>query len=309
MMSDQKDIFICHASEDKSEVVRPLVKALHDAGISYWYDEAEIKWGDSITEKVNEGLRISRYVIVVLSDAFMSKNWPQRELNSALNIEASSGEVRVLPLLAGSEEIKNRILSKYPILNDKFYLSWDHGTDAIINALKAHLVKAEVSSRGRKPTPNDIAIEIPIPDIRRKFTQRDKDLFLKRSFDQIKSYFQKGLSQLQAKHHDVETDITEIHRFKFICTIYLSGDVANKCKIWIGGPVSSDSIAYQEGDFGFDNDNSYNDWLTVNDEGPELGLKTSGIVWTGPYIKKDEILSPEKAVEYLWLRFTEHLKY
>ena len=307
-MAELKDIFICHAGEDKSKIVRSLIKALHSAGISYWYDEAEIKWGDSITEKVNEGLIISLYVIVVFSEAFISKNWPQRELNSALNIEASSGEVRVLPLLSGSAETKMTILKKYPILNDKFYLTWEDGTNVIINALKTRLDKPEVIEQ-RQSLPHDITSKIPLPDIRKKFTQRDKDLFLKHSFEKIRSYFQKGLSNLQAKHHDIETDFTEIHRFKFICTIYLGGDVSNRGKIWLGGPVSSDQISYQEGDIGFNNDNSYNDWLSVIDEGSELGLKTSGIFWGAPEIEKDEILSPEKAAEYLWVRFTEHLKY
>ena len=82
-----RDVFICHASEDKTTVVRPLTKALTEQGISCWLDEAEIKWGDSITKKVNEGLSISRFVIVILSQAFLSKNWPERELNAALNIE------------------------------------------------------------------------------------------------------------------------------------------------------------------------------------------------------------------------------
>ena len=57
---DKRDIFICHASEDKEAIVRPLVESFKQAGISCWYDEAEIKWGDSITQKVNEGLKISR---------------------------------------------------------------------------------------------------------------------------------------------------------------------------------------------------------------------------------------------------------
>lgn len=58
-MSKHRDIFLCHASEDKLKVVKPLVAALNEAGISYWYDEAEIKWGDSVIQKVNEGLMIS----------------------------------------------------------------------------------------------------------------------------------------------------------------------------------------------------------------------------------------------------------
>ena len=60
-----RDIFICHAGEDKDAVVRPMVEAFTQAGISCWYDEAEIQWGDSVTQKVNEGLSSSRYVVVV----------------------------------------------------------------------------------------------------------------------------------------------------------------------------------------------------------------------------------------------------
>ena len=50
-------------------------------------------------------------------------------------------------------------------------------------------------------------------------------------------------------YQEVETDFAEVHNFKFISTIYLNGEVSNKCKIWIGGLSSSDSIAYQAGQF------------------------------------------------------------
>jgi TIR domain len=91
MAKPTRDIFVCHASEDKDEVVRPLVEAFTAAGVSCWYDEAEIHWGDSITQKVNEGLASLRFVVVVFSPTFVRKNWPQRELNAVLNQEVSSG--------------------------------------------------------------------------------------------------------------------------------------------------------------------------------------------------------------------------
>jgi len=56
-------------------------------------DEGEIKLGDSITQKVNEGHKISQFVIVVLSQAFIDKNWPKREIYAALNLEVASGEI------------------------------------------------------------------------------------------------------------------------------------------------------------------------------------------------------------------------
>ena len=48
----QYDVFISHASEDKEEVVRPLANALKDEGLSVWYDEFELKIGDSLRGKI-----------------------------------------------------------------------------------------------------------------------------------------------------------------------------------------------------------------------------------------------------------------
>ena len=132
----ERDVFICHASEEKTGVVRPLVEAFQKEGITCWVDEGEIQWGDSITQKVNEGLRISRFVIVVLSEAFIGKNWPERELYAVLNIEASTGVVKVLPLLVGDALARERILRSYPLLNDKYYQVWEGYTTLIVNAAR-----------------------------------------------------------------------------------------------------------------------------------------------------------------------------
>jgi len=307
MPIEKKDIFLCHASEDTGEVVTPLVSGLNDAGISYWYDQAEIKWGDSITQKVNEGLKISRYVVVIVSEAFLSKNWPQRELNSALNVEASSGNVRVLPLLVGPEAVKNLILEKYPILNDKLYIEWDKNVSAVIEALKARLSLGMSSPDVRATGPREKSFDIPLPPIRKKFTQRDKDLFLKTSFGLIKAYFREGLARLEAQYSEVGTDFTDVHRFKFISTIYIHGEVKRKCKIWIGGPISPDSIAYTSGLFDIDSDNSCNGWLSVTDDGVKVGFEASHMSVDGVYPEKDKVIGPERGAQCLWRWFTAEL--
>ena len=86
------DVFICHAGENKSDVAKPLVKAL-DEKFTCWFDEDEILWGESLTKKVNHGLRHSKFVIVILSDPFLGKPWPERELHSVLSKEARTGEL------------------------------------------------------------------------------------------------------------------------------------------------------------------------------------------------------------------------
>lgn len=143
MPETTKDIFICHAGEDKEHVARPLAQKLEAAGISCWFDEAMIHWGESIVAKVNEGLNSSRFVIVVLSQAFVQKNWPKRELISALHAEAGSGQVRVLPLLVGNETQRDQILEQFPLLQDKNYLVWDGSGENVLRELRPWLSQSK----------------------------------------------------------------------------------------------------------------------------------------------------------------------
>ena len=63
------DAFICHASEDKDELVRPLAVALEEHHLKVWYDEFTLRPGDSLRRSVDAGLARSRFGIVVISRA------------------------------------------------------------------------------------------------------------------------------------------------------------------------------------------------------------------------------------------------
>ena len=71
MKDKEWDIFISHASEDKTKVARPLAEALRKAGVRVWLDEHQLKVGDSLSEKIDEGLSHSRFGAVILSPAFL----------------------------------------------------------------------------------------------------------------------------------------------------------------------------------------------------------------------------------------------
>ena len=94
------DVFISHTSEDKREVVRPLATALRDAGLSVWYDEFELRMGDSLRRKIDKGLANSRFGVVVLSQAFFGRGWPEYELDGLVT-RAVSGEQVLLPVWHG----------------------------------------------------------------------------------------------------------------------------------------------------------------------------------------------------------------
>ena len=91
------DVFISHASEDKESVVRDLANALAAQDLRVWYDEFTLRIGDSLRQKVDRGLAASRVGLVVLSPSFISKGWPNYELDGIV-ARSISGEQTLLPI-------------------------------------------------------------------------------------------------------------------------------------------------------------------------------------------------------------------
>lgn len=110
------DVFISHASEDKDVVVRQLANALRDEGLSVWYDEFELRIGDSLRQKIDRGLANSRVGLVVLSHAFLSKGWTNYELDGIVT-RSVSGEQILLPIWHNIS--KDEVMKYSPSLADK----------------------------------------------------------------------------------------------------------------------------------------------------------------------------------------------
>lgn len=119
------DAFISHASEDKAKVVKPLAKHLTGMGFRIWYDEFELKIGDSLRQSIDRGLATSNYGIIVLSEAFFAKNWPQYELNGLVAREME-GRKLILPVWHGVT--KADVIKYSPSLADKVAGSTDRGS-------------------------------------------------------------------------------------------------------------------------------------------------------------------------------------
>ncbi|WP_396632880.1 DUF1883 domain-containing protein [Maribacter sp. R86514] len=110
------DVFISHASEDKDEVVRPLALALKSEGLKVWYDEFEMKIGDSLRRKIDKGLANSRFGIVVLSKDFIRKGWTNYELDGIITKSVSDEQV-MLPIWHNLT--KKEVIDYSPSLADK----------------------------------------------------------------------------------------------------------------------------------------------------------------------------------------------
>jgi len=129
------DVFISHASEDKEEIVRSLAHALQERHLEVWYDEFELRIGDSLRRRIDSGIARSRFGIVVLSHAFFAKDWPQYELDGLVTMSVSGNQV-LLPLWHNVS--KDEVIRQSPSLADKVALrTSDYSIDEIAQEIAA----------------------------------------------------------------------------------------------------------------------------------------------------------------------------
>lgn len=135
-MTDRPDVFISHASPDKATFVRPLAEALRKLGVAVWYDEFSLELGDSISQQIDRGIANSRFGIVVVSPAFISRNWTQHELRSLVSREVDQ-DIRIIPVWHGVT--KKEVSDFSPSLADKLAVDTSQvdAMEAAIRILRA----------------------------------------------------------------------------------------------------------------------------------------------------------------------------
>jgi hypothetical protein len=105
-------VFISHAHSDKG-FARKLAADLRAGGHTVWIDEGEIDIGDSLIEKIRQGIDMVDYVVAVISNHSVSSEWVKRELDVASNREIQERRVVVLPLIIDSVELPGFLKGKF----------------------------------------------------------------------------------------------------------------------------------------------------------------------------------------------------
>jgi hypothetical protein len=307
---DQKlpeyDVTLSFAGEDR-DYVDQVTSALKKMGLRVFYDkdEAVTLWGEDLyTQFEDVYFRRSKYVVVFLSKHYKNKLWASHELKNAQARAFLEKRAYILPARFDDTEIPG-------ILPTVGYID--------LNGLSpkklAEMVRQKLESSGpsattqeaQKPESRVDLASAPMPSIKRKPTDKQRSDFLYQAFAVIRSYLEEALQQLAATRPDIETEFRPVTNNKFVCEVYLNGELRGRCKIWIGGFTSPDSsINYAEGRFRIENDNSYNEVLHVESDGFELFLKP---LINHSYGSSQSRLTPQQAAEHLWKRLTHPLQY
>lgn len=124
-------VFVSHRSADTAQATR-LAEELRARGHQVWLDAWEVKVGDSIIQRMDEGLAETAYLVLCYSDAGLSAPWMNREWMSALARQLDGRAIAILPVrLTGGEPPAILFDYKYADL----VTDWSKGIEELCKAL------------------------------------------------------------------------------------------------------------------------------------------------------------------------------
>jgi hypothetical protein len=112
----QYDVFLSHSSKDKA-VVRDVANRLRDDGLTVWFDEWELKPGDNIPAKIEDGLERSHVLVLCMSANSFGSEWAQLESGTFRFRDPLNKDRRFIPLRLDEAPIKGS-------LAQLLYLNW-----------------------------------------------------------------------------------------------------------------------------------------------------------------------------------------
>jgi len=72
-LPDLRDVFLCHAWDDRGGAAKELHDLLESRGVSVWFSEKDVVLGTSLLREIDKGLAKSRVGIVLVTPALLSR--------------------------------------------------------------------------------------------------------------------------------------------------------------------------------------------------------------------------------------------
>jgi len=287
--------------------------------IGTWHDR-RIGAGEDIDNTISEHLASSQVVLLLVSPYFLASDYCYDvEMRRALE-RHEAGDARVIPIILEPCEWQEapfgnlratpqdgKPVSKFSNIHDAFL--------QVAKDIRAAVTEFQVEAGSEDPNGIPATVERVASvetqrrssnlRIRREFTDKDRDDFLDEAFHYIWTFFENSLVELQARNDRIETRFNEVDRTHFTCAVYSHGAKETSCKIWNSGRGGfPNGIGYATEDS--PDDNSFNEALSLVDDGHSLLLKPMGFAFLGQ--GGQEALTKHGAAEYLWSIFIQPLQ-
>ena len=72
-LPDLRDVFLCHAWDDRKDAAKELHDLLKSKGVTIWFSEKDVPLGSSLLREIDKGLAKSRIGIVLVTPSFLER--------------------------------------------------------------------------------------------------------------------------------------------------------------------------------------------------------------------------------------------
>jgi hypothetical protein len=230
---------------------------------------------------------------MIVSQHYINKMWPNYERQQSIErLIEQRGSGYILPVMLDGYEGEIPGLSK---LIGHLPAS-SNNPEKVVNAFLRKIGK-KVQESGKTP---QIQTTKPfIPGVKRSFNDKEKNQFLRDSFDKIVKLIDYFSLETHKKHHHFEHELEKVTSRKVIFTFYGEGKELTRFKLWVGDLIGRDSIYLQHGTrMGMENDNSFNESISLEEHEGQLKLKLLGMAMFG--VERDRFMSANEVAEYIW---------
>lgn len=284
------------AGEDRS-FADAVAKGLRDAGVRVFYDDfyAEELWGEDLAVKLREVYHSSsQFCIMIISEHYIDKMWPSHERQQAIErMIRERGKAYVLPVRL--DGFNGEVPGLSGAITYLAVRSSDH--QKIVDAFLRKIGRKGTSKP--KPEPRKEPAKTYIPKIKKSFTDKEKNQFLKSSFEEIVNLIDDFAAETQKEYSHFEYEMEMVTSRKAVFTLYENERQVSQFKLWIGGLLGGNSISFAHGDsIDIDSDGSMNESISLEEHEGELKLKPMGMGMFGA--ERDKLMSPREVADYLW---------
>lgn len=314
-----------HADEAlRNELEKHLSPLKRMGRISTWHDRCIIP-GEVFEHKIDQYFSEADIVLLLISSDFIASDYCyQVEMENAMERHRRS-EAIVIPVIlrecAWHQLPFGKVLAATvdgkPITK---FASHDEGyvqvVDAVVRAIdnmEAKNTQQDVGLRsqintfsstqetGSIFTPRSSNLSLP-----KSFTDLDKDRACREGFGYVTRYFENSLSEFKKRNSGVDYEFHQLDANAISCAIYINGSRAGQCGIW-----RNNDRNYGGGEICYGQDgiarNSYNECLTITDNGQTLGFRPlmGGYTMSS---SRETLLTNEGMAEHLWDMFFNQIK-
>jgi hypothetical protein len=139
-LPDLRDVFLCHAWDDRTGAAKQLHDALEALGVKVWFSEKDVGLGVPLMRAIDKGLANSRVGIVLVTPALLrrlpAEGIADKELSALLARD------RLVPIVHETTYEALREIS--PLLGSRSGLSTAEDSMATVAAKLAELVTVEL---------------------------------------------------------------------------------------------------------------------------------------------------------------------